>query len=162
MHGASDRDIHLYLPHNNSSVYLTTTTNLRYTGRITNRMRSGRTTLQNSALSSPTPAPTLSEWPSQEKPGSGLTASAPVPDVSAPACTNGYGFLCGLWVWCRRTHRRPHCPPMFNPSTSPWTARPDGSGQWHHRMAAQHLPRDLMRPRRGCEELSQKKKQKKT
>ena len=27
-------------------------------------------------------------WLSQEEPGSGLTASAPVPDVSAPACTN--------------------------------------------------------------------------
>ena len=37
----------------------------------------------------PTPAPTLSEWPSQEQRGSGLTASAPVSDVSIPACTNG-------------------------------------------------------------------------
>jgi len=31
----------------------------------------------------------LPEWPSQEEPGSGLTASAPVSDASAPACTNG-------------------------------------------------------------------------
>ena len=29
------------------------------------------------------------EWPSKEEPGPGLTASAPVSDVSAPACTNG-------------------------------------------------------------------------
>ena len=29
------------------------------------------------------------EWPSQNVLGSGLTASAPVLDVSAPACTNG-------------------------------------------------------------------------
>ena len=29
------------------------------------------------------------EWPSQEEPRSGLTASAPVSEVSAPACTNG-------------------------------------------------------------------------
>ena len=29
------------------------------------------------------------EWPSQEEPGSGLTASAPVSEASAPACTNG-------------------------------------------------------------------------
>ena len=29
------------------------------------------------------------EWPSQEEPGSGLTASAPVSDVSIPACING-------------------------------------------------------------------------
>ena len=28
-------------------------------------------------------------WPSQEKPGSSLTASAPVSGVSAPTCTNG-------------------------------------------------------------------------
>ena len=34
----------------------------------------------------------------------------------------GYGFLCGLWVWRRRTNRRPCCPPMSNPSTSSWTA----------------------------------------
>ena len=29
------------------------------------------------------------EWPSQEEPGSGSTASAPVSDISPPACTNG-------------------------------------------------------------------------
>ena len=29
------------------------------------------------------------EWPFQEQRGFGLTASAPVSDVSAPACTNG-------------------------------------------------------------------------
>ena len=29
------------------------------------------------------------EWPSQEEPGSGSTTSAPVSDVSTPACTNG-------------------------------------------------------------------------
>jgi len=44
--------------------------------------------------------PSTPEWPSQEEPGSGLTGSAPVSDVSAPACTNGvwpplqrYGLL---------------------------------------------------------------------
>ena len=36
--------------------------------------------------------------------------------------------------------------PMSNPSTSPWTAWPDGAGRWDNRMAAQHLPRDLVRP----------------
>ena len=34
------------------------------------------------------PQPTLLQWPCQEQPGSGLTASAPVLDVSTPACTN--------------------------------------------------------------------------
>ena len=57
----------------------------------------------------------------------------------------GYGFLCDLWVWRRRTSRRPCCPPMSNPSSiSSWTARPDGSGRWNNRMAAQRLPRYLL------------------
>ena len=58
----------------------------------------------------------------------------------------GYVLLCGLWVWRRRTNRRPCCPPMSNPSTSPWTAWHDGSGWWDNWMAAQHLPRDLLWP----------------
>ena len=29
----------------------------------------------------------------------------------------GYGLLCGLWVWRRRTNRRPCRPPLSNPST---------------------------------------------
>jgi len=28
----------------------------------------------------------------------------------------------GLWGWRRRTNRRPCCPPISNPSTSPWSA----------------------------------------
>ena len=58
----------------------------------------------------------------------------------------GYGLLCALWVWRRRTNRRPCCSPMSNPSISSWTARPDGPGRWDNRMAAQHLPRHLVRP----------------
>ena len=34
----------------------------------------------------------------------------------------GCGLLCGLCVWRRIKTRRPCCPPMSNPSTSPWTA----------------------------------------
>ena len=60
-----------------------------------------------------------------------------------------YGLLWGLWVWRRRTNRRPCCSPMSNPSTSPWTVWPNGSGRWNNRMAAQHLPRDLVRPSSG-------------
>jgi len=97
---------------------LTTTTYVWRSGRITNGMRSGRTILQNSALLSPTPAPTP-EWPSQEQRGSGLTATTPVSDASAPALKNGDRLLCRLWVWCKRTNRRPCCPPISNPSTSP-------------------------------------------
>ena len=85
---ASNRDIHLYPPHNNSSVFLTTTY-VRRSGRIINGTRSGRTTPQDSTLQFQTPVHTHPEWPSQEEPGSGSIASAPVSDVSAPACTNG-------------------------------------------------------------------------
>jgi len=60
----------------------------------------------------------------------------------------GYGLFCGLWV-CRRTNRRPCCLPMLYPTTSSWTTRPDGSGRWDNRMAAQLLPRGLVRPSSG-------------
>ena len=90
MHAISNRDTHLYTLHNNSSVHLTTTTTyVRRTGQITNGMRSGWTTLRDFVLSSPTPAPTLPERPSQEQRGSDLTASAQVSNVSTPVCTNG-------------------------------------------------------------------------
>jgi len=90
MHGVSNQDTHLYPPHNNSSVHLTTrTTNVRHTGRITKGMRSGCATLRDSALPSSILALTLLEWPSQEQPGSVLFASVLVLDASAPACTNG-------------------------------------------------------------------------
>jgi len=42
---------------------------------------------------------------------------------------------------------------MSKPLTSPWTARPDGSGRWDSRIAAQHLPRDLVRPSSELKEL---------
>jgi len=61
MHGASNRDTHMYPPHNNSSVHLATTTYVRRSGRITDGMRSGWRTLRDSVLSSPTSAPTLPE-----------------------------------------------------------------------------------------------------
>jgi len=57
-HGASNRDTHLYSPHNFSSVHLTITPYVQRIGRITNGMRSGRITPQDSAFSSVTPAPT--------------------------------------------------------------------------------------------------------
>ena len=75
--------------------------------------------------------------------GSGSTASAPVSDVSAPACTNG------VWPLLRLVsveHRnRPLILLYFNVQSIdlPWTERPDGFEWRDHRMAAQHLPRDL-------------------
>jgi len=61
MHGALNWDTHLYPPHNNSSVHLTTTTYMRRSRRITSGMRSGRTISQDSGFSFPTPAPTPPE-----------------------------------------------------------------------------------------------------
>ena len=72
----------------------------------------------------------------------------------------GYGLLWGLWVWRRRTNLRPCRPPMSNPSTSPRTARPDGSGRWNNRMAAQHLLRNLARPSSGQKKNSLKRQKK--
>jgi len=69
-----------------------------------------------------------------------------------------FGLLRGLWVWLRRTNRRPCCPPMSNPPISSWTARPDGSGRWDNRMAAQHLPRDLVRPSSGLKNWLKRRK----
>jgi len=60
-----------------------------------------------------------------------------------------YSLLCSLWMCRRRTNRRPCCPPLSTPSTSPWTAWPDGAGQWDSWMAAQHLPRGIVRPSNG-------------
>ena len=89
------------------------------------------------------------EWPSQEESGSSLTASARCWTFPLLLVQMEYGLLCGLWVWRRRTNCQPCCPPMSNPSTSLWTTWPDGSGRWDNRMAAQHLPRDLVRPSSG-------------
>ena len=47
LHGPSNRDPHLYPPHNNSSVFLTTTTYVRRSGRVINGTR---TIPQDSAL----------------------------------------------------------------------------------------------------------------
>ena len=55
----------------------------------------------------------------------------------------GYGRSCDLWC---RTDRWPCCPSISNPPTFPWIAWPDVSGWWNNRFAAQHLPRDRMRP----------------
>ena len=148
MHGASNRDTHLYPPHNISSVHLTATTYVRHSGRITNGMRSGRTIPYASEFS--TPAPT----PRNDPPKKSLGSTQPPPHRCRTfpllLVQMGYGFLCGLWVWRRKTNRRPCCrPPLSNTSTSSWTARPDGSGWWDNWMAAQHLPIDLVRSSGG-------------
>ena len=81
------RDTHLYPPHNNPSVHLTTTTEMRRSRRITDEMQRGWRTSPDSVLSFTTSAPTLLEWPYQEQHGCVLTASALVSDFFAPAHT---------------------------------------------------------------------------
>ena len=108
----------LYRPHNNSSVHLMKTAFFRLSGRITDGRRSGWTTLRDSVLSLPTPAPTLLEWPFREQRGFGLITSALCRTFPLLLAQMGYGLLCGLCVWRRKTNRRPCCPPVCNPSTS--------------------------------------------
>jgi len=142
------KSIHRFVPAAQLTVHLATTTYVRRTGRITIGMRSGWTTLRDPVLSCPTSAPTLPEWLCQEQRGFGSTTSAPVSDASTPVCTNGVWPPLRPVSVGRRTNRRPCCPPMSNPSTSSWTAWTDGSGRWDNWMAAQHMPRDLVRPSR--------------
>jgi len=70
--------------------------------------------------------------------GSGSTAS-----TSFPLLPVQMGMASSAALVRRRTNRPPWRPPLSNPSTSPRTTRPDGSGRWDNRMAAQHLPRYL-------------------
>ena len=84
-----NRNTHLYLPHHNLSLQLTTTTVVQHTGLITDGMQVGWRTLWDTILSSLTSAPTILEWPCQEQCGSSLTTSVPVLNVSTPAHTNG-------------------------------------------------------------------------
>ena len=148
-HGASNRNIHLYPPHNIPSIHLTKTKYVRRIGPITNGKRSGRTTPQDSAFTSPTPAPIPPEWPSQEEPGSGLTASAQVLDVSAPACTNGVWSLLRPVSVAQKNKLSTMLSSNVQSIVLCMTAWPDCSGRWDSWMAAQHLPRDLMCPSSG-------------
>jgi len=84
----SNRDSHLYPPHN-SLVHLTTKTEVRRSGRITDGMPSGLRAQRDSVLSSQTSAPTLPEWPFQTQRGLCLTAPAPASGISAPVYTKG-------------------------------------------------------------------------
>ena len=68
MHGTSNRDTHLYLLHNISSVRLTTTTEMRRSGRVTNGLRSCWRTPRDSVLSFTKSAPTRN-WLSKNSVG---------------------------------------------------------------------------------------------
>ena len=150
MHGISNWDTHLCPPHNNS-VYLITTQNIRAAHWadhkwkaewLENTMRL-RTFIPDTGTHPPGMTLPRRAWgPAQPPLLRCQTFSLLLVQI-------GYGILCGLWVWHRRTSGQPCCPPMSNPSTSPCTARPDGSGRWGNPMVAQHLPRDPVRPSSG-------------
>ena len=119
LHGASNRDTHLFPHHNNSSVLLTKTTYMWRSERIMNGTRSGRTTPpEHTPLNDP---PKKSLGPAQPSPHRCRTF--PLLPVQM-----GYGLLCGLRVW-HRTNCRPCRPPLSNPTTLPRTTRSDGSGR---------------------------------
>jgi len=108
MHVATNRDTHLCPPHI-SSVYLTTTYVLR-SGRITNGMRSGRNNptkllifIPNTGTGTHThriDPPKKSLGPAQPPPHRCRTSPLLLVQMR-------YGLVCGLWVWRRRTNRRP-------------------------------------------------------
>ena len=62
-----------------------------------------------------------------------FSASAPVSDVSAPYTNGVWPLLLPVSMFLQKK-RRPCCTPMSTPSTSPWTAQPDGSGWWDNRL----------------------------
>jgi len=106
MHGISNGDTHLYPLHNNTSVHLRTTTEVQRSGRITNGIQGGWRALRDYALPCLCRAicraiPITIAGPflenlhqsSRNSPAknsvSGLTASAPVLNISVPPYTNG-------------------------------------------------------------------------
>jgi len=150
----------LFLVKVNHSVYLTTTTYVRHSGRLP---------LEHGVDGQPHKTPHFHPrhqhpppifWNDPPKKSLGLAKPPPHRCRTFPLLLvqMGYGPLCGLWVWRRRTNRRPCCPPMSNPSTSPWTAWPDDGGRWDNRMTAQYLPRDLVRPSSGFNNSLKRKK----
>ena len=91
------KSIHPFVPlHSNSLASLTTTTYVRYSGRIINGTRSGQKTPHFNSRHRYTPP----EWPSQEEPGSGLTVSAPVSDGRFRSCLYMWGMASSAACEC--------------------------------------------------------------
>ena len=130
LHSASNRDTHLYPPHNTSSVFLTTTTTyVRRSGRVINGTWSGRTTPQDSALQFQTPVHTHTH-------GMILPRRAWVRLNRLRTCVGRFDSCLYKWgiassatceCGAEQTvdHVILHCP-IHRPS---WTTRPDGSGR---------------------------------
>jgi len=66
------------------------------------------------------------QLPRNERPNNSLGPAQPPPHwcrmFRLLLAQMGDGLFSVQLVWCRRTNRRPRCPPMLNPSTSSSTA----------------------------------------
>ena len=71
----------------------------------------------------------------------------------------GYSLLCGLSV-AQKNKPSTMLPSNVQSIDLPMAcaAWPDGSGRWDNRMAAQHLPRDLVRPSSGLNNYLKRKR----
>jgi len=140
------RDTHLYPPHNNPSVHLTATTEMRRSRRITDEIQRGWRTSPDSGtfiddIGTHPPGMALprTAWVRLNRlsTGVGLFHSCSHICGMAPsaACECGAGERTVCYVVFHCLIHRPLC--------STW---PECSGWWNNRMAAQHLPRDLEQP----------------
>ena len=132
---------HRLVPAAQLTVHLTTTKYVRRTGRINNGMRSGWY---------------FHPWHRHHPPGMALPRTA---WVRLNRLRTGVGrFSSCLYKWgmacsaaCELAQKNKPSTMLFSNVQSVdllMTARPGGSGRWGNRMAAQHLPRDLVRPSR--------------
>lgn len=134
MRSISNKDTHLYLPHNNSSVYLIT-----YVKHLVHH-RQNAEWLENAMRSHKL---ILLKWSFQQQHGSSLIASAPVRHFYS-SYTNWAWHQCGLRLWCRGTDCQPCCPSLSHAGmhrAPPGVHGPDSFGWQDSQMAAQHLPK---------------------
>jgi len=156
MQGISNGDTHWAICTRRTTthlVHLRTSKAVRRSVSNTDGMRSDWKTIQYSVFSSPTSVPTLLEWrPCQEQRGWGLTAFAPVSDVSVSAYTNRAWPLMRLVSVAQRN--RPLTMLSFPVQSidlhmERMTWRCWMTRQWNG------LPRALMRPINGLQEHAQ-------
>jgi len=104
MHGISNRDTHVYLPHN-SIIHLTTTTEMRCSGWITDGMRSGCRTLRDSIPSSRYWHPPSWNGPAKNSMGPELPLLHCCRTFPLLFTQMGNGPFYGLCVWHGGTNR---------------------------------------------------------
>jgi len=135
----------LYPLHNNSSAHLTTITEVRRSGRITDGMRKEWRALRDPVLSSSTHLAEIA------LPSTAWVRLNRLRTVVTRFRSSLHKRGMAVWVW-RRSNRWLYCLAMS-------MHRPPnglhGSGWWDNRLAVQHLARVLVRPSSGLKELAQ-------